>query len=194
MVILCLFLKYFGAKDQAQLQAIKLVCDVFGRSLVSQTSGVHMSGFYSAVIIQQVQKLVIYCMLFAVLEVISNRAFKSSPNREGLRKHAWHYVKLIALDINIVSFIVYVYRLTQIIFLTYFLYQIRMDRRFEGAPENAVCFVSLDGSDFSINEQTPFNPKWYSHKLNGPGVRYEVGLNIRTGNMVWAFHVVNIPT
>jgi len=45
--------------------------------------------------------------------------------------------------------------------------------------------VSLDGSDFSINEQRPFNPKWYSHKLNGPGVRYEVGLCLRTGDIVW---------
>lgn len=45
--------------------------------------------------------------------------------------------------------------------------------------------MSLDGSDFSICEQTPFDPKWYSHKLNGPGVRYEVGLCLRTGDIVW---------
>lgn len=28
---------------------------------------------------------------------------------------------------------------------------------------------------------------WYSHKFKGPGLRYEIGLNIRTGFIVWAF-------
>lgn len=35
-------------------------------------------------------------------------------------------------------------------------------------------------------EPTPFNPKWYSHKFRGPGLRYEIAINIRTGYMVWA--------
>lgn len=34
-------------------------------------------------------------------------------------------------------------------------------------------------------ETKPFNEKFYSHKFNGPGLRYEVGLNIRTGHIVW---------
>lgn len=33
----------------------------------------------------------------------------------------------------------------------------------------------------------PFHKGWYSHKFKSAGLRYEVGLNIRTGNMVWAF-------
>jgi len=33
----------------------------------------------------------------------------------------------------------------------------------------------------------PFDKKWFSHKFNGPGVRYEVGLCIITGHIVWAF-------
>lgn len=49
------------------------------------------------------------------------------------------------------------------------------------------CFCSLDGVDFKILEPQPFNPLWFSHKFKGPGLRYEVGLNIRTGDMVWAF-------
>lgn len=28
---------------------------------------------------------------------------------------------------------------------------------------------------------------WYSHKFKGPGLRYEIGLNIKTGHIVWAF-------
>ena len=26
---------------------------------------------------------------------------------------------------------------------------------------------------------------WYSHKFKGPGLRYEIGLNIHTGDIVW---------
>jgi len=39
----------------------------------------------------------------------------------------------------------------------------------------------------SINEQSPFSPRWYTHKLNGPGLRYDIGLNIATGDVVWAY-------
>ncbi|RLN99712.1 hypothetical protein DYB28_001948 [Aphanomyces astaci] len=40
-------------------------------------------------------------------------------------------------------------------------------------------------ADFRIHEQIPFDRKWYSHKFHGPGLRYEVGIWIRTGNIVW---------
>lgn len=46
-------------------------------------------------------------------------------------------------------------------------------------------FVSLDGTDFQIFEPSKFDRKWFSHKFLGPGVRYEVGLNIITGDIVW---------
>ena len=36
-------------------------------------------------------------------------------------------------------------------------------------------------------EPSPFNPKWYSHKFHGPGLRYEIGICIRTGHVVWAY-------
>ena len=45
--------------------------------------------------------------------------------------------------------------------------------------------VSLDGTDCRIQEPSPFSPKWYSHKFHGPGLRYEVGLNSRNGDIVW---------
>ncbi len=34
---------------------------------------------------------------------------------------------------------------------------------------------------------SPFNPKWYSHKFHGPGLRYELAICIRTGDIVWAY-------
>jgi hypothetical protein len=43
----------------------------------------------------------------------------------------------------------------------------------------------VDGTDFSIFEPSPFDPKWFSHKINGPGLRYEVAICIQTGWIVW---------
>ena len=61
--------------------------------------------------------------------------------------------------------------------------------------------MTVDGTDYSIYEQSmmpgkppprskkgrrlPWNPKWYSHKYEGPGVRYETGVCIQTGDVVW---------
>ena len=36
-----------------------------------------------------------------------------------------------------------------------------------------------------IQEQSPFSPRWYSHKLNGPGLRYEIGISLVTGWIIW---------
>ena len=36
-------------------------------------------------------------------------------------------------------------------------------------------------------EPSPFSPKWFSHKFRGPGIRYELALCIRTGDIVWAY-------
>lgn len=45
--------------------------------------------------------------------------------------------------------------------------------------------MSIDGVDFPINEPHPFNTCWYSHKSNGPAVRYETGVSIYKGHFVW---------
>lgn len=47
--------------------------------------------------------------------------------------------------------------------------------------------VSLDGTDFRINEPSPFSAKWFSHKFKAAGIRYEVGVSIGGGDIVWAF-------
>lgn len=64
--------------------------------------------------------------------------------------------------------------------------QIIWEKRFEGVVNGQTCFTSLDGVDFPILEPSPFNTGWYSHKFKGAGLRYEIGLNIRTGHIVWA--------
>ena len=49
----------------------------------------------------------------------------------------------------------------------------------------SACLVSVDGTDFRIQEQSPFWSGWRSFKTNGPSLRYEVGLCIQTGYIVW---------
>ena len=46
-------------------------------------------------------------------------------------------------------------------------------------------YVSLDGTDFSVYDPKPFDPKWFSFKINRAGIRYEVGICIATGFIVW---------
>lgn len=45
--------------------------------------------------------------------------------------------------------------------------------------------MAVDGTDCRILELSPFDTKWYSHKFNGPGVRYEVDVSIGNGHVTW---------
>ena len=47
-----------------------------------------------------------------------------------------------------------------------------------------LCLVSVDGTDFKIQEPYPFFKGWYSHKFK-PAVYYEVAICIAKGNIVW---------
>ena len=47
------------------------------------------------------------------------------------------------------------------------------------------CLVSIDGTDFVVNEEHPFNSKWFGFKFKNAGVRYEIGICIQTGEIVW---------
>jgi len=61
----------------------------------------------------------------------------------------------------------------------------RLDDRFEGWDGTTSCLMSIDGIDCMVNEPWPFDEKWYSQKFNGPGVKYEVGVCINSGRIVW---------
>lgn len=41
--------------------------------------------------------------------------------------------------------------------------------------------------DFKIHEPSPFNSAYYSHKFKSAGLRYEIGICIRTGEIVWGY-------
>lgn len=46
------------------------------------------------------------------------------------------------------------------------------------------CYVSVKGTDCPIQELTRFRFSFYSEKLNGPGLRYEVGVSISPSRIV----------
>ena len=45
--------------------------------------------------------------------------------------------------------------------------------------------MTVDGTDVMIWEPTPFSKMWYSHKFHGAELRYEIGMCIQTGDIVW---------
>lgn len=47
------------------------------------------------------------------------------------------------------------------------------------------CNLTVDGTDFQIPEPIPFWSGWWSHKFNGPALRYEVALGIQKGWICW---------
>ena len=42
----------------------------------------------------------------------------------------------------------------------------------------------MDGTDFRIKGTNPIDKDYYSHKFNGPALRYEIGIAIKTGHIV----------
>lgn len=45
--------------------------------------------------------------------------------------------------------------------------------------------VSVDCTDCPIEEPRPFDRKWFSQKSKSAGVKYEVAIDVLTGNVVW---------
>jgi len=48
-----------------------------------------------------------------------------------------------------------------------------------------LCRVVVDGTDFRVQEPTPLDPSFYSHKFKAAGLRYEVATAISTGWICW---------
>ena len=45
--------------------------------------------------------------------------------------------------------------------------------------------MTVDGTDFRINNPKRFDKIWYGHKFNHAAVRYEVAVSIQSGDIVW---------
>ena len=64
--------------------------------------------------------------------------------------------------------------------------QIKWENRFHGYRGGS-CLVTVDGTDFWICEPKRFAKDFYSHKFAKAGLRYEVGVCIQTGLIVWIY-------
>ena len=126
-------------------------------------------------------KHLLWALMF--LKQYNTQSFTASivdVDEKTYRKWVWKVIKKIA-DID---FLVSFY------FLFFFCIKLTCiqinfdDRNLKGGSKN-ICRISVDGTDFRIQEPTPFSKKWFSHKFNGPGLRYEVGIGITTGWIVW---------
>ena len=65
---------------------------------------------------------------------------------------------------------------------------IQLEKRFDNLPDEVAiscCYVSVDGTDCPVFEPWPFDSKMFSHKTNGPALKYEVAVAISTGFIVW---------
>lgn len=67
------------------------------------------------------------------------------------------------------------------------LLQVSFEERFVDAQPGQICFTSLDGVDFKVFEPQPFNKDFFSHKIKSAALRYEIGISLRTGHIVWKF-------
>lgn len=63
-------------------------------------------------------------------------------------------------------------------------YQVKWENRLKNASNKKIR-VSLDGVDCRIREPQPFNKKWFSHKFKAAGIRYEIGISVVGGELVW---------
>ena len=50
-----------------------------------------------------------------------------------------------------------------------------------------MCSISVDGTDFKVQEPYPFNRKWKSHKYSGAALKYEVAISVFSGDIVWIY-------
>jgi len=102
------------------------------------------------------------------------------------RRWIWIVVRAISnLEAHVVSTANYNHKTTTINMLyNVFLLQIIWDNR-KKHDSGDDCLVSVDCTDVEIQEPKPFSSKWYSHKHNGPGLRYEVALSLKRGDIVW---------
>jgi hypothetical protein len=64
---------------------------------------------------------------------------------------------------------------------------IRIENRFEGLGDVVYtnCFMSSDCVDCPCFESWPWTKRMFSKKMNGPGIKYKVGVCIKTGHIVW---------
>jgi hypothetical protein len=64
---------------------------------------------------------------------------------------------------------------------------IKIENRFDGLDDevHTNCFMSADCVDCPCFESWPWTKRMYYKKMNGPGIKYEIGVCIKTGHIIW---------
>ena len=62
--------------------------------------------------------------------------------------------------------------------------QVKWADRLQNADER-LAKTSTDGTDMTICEPHPFSKSWWSHKSNGPALRYELSIAVGCSKIVW---------
>lgn len=113
-------------------------------------------------------KYLLYALVF--MKVYSTEEVHCSivdwPSTKTFRKWSWYFVKKISeLKSDFID----------------------IKNRFLGLKKTVTtnCFISIDCVDCPIFEPWPFDRKWFSQKTNGPALKYEVAVCIKTGFIVW---------
>lgn len=63
--------------------------------------------------------------------------------------------------------------------------KINWDERLSETPLFGNIYATFDCTDCSILEPRPFSKTWYSFKLHGSGLRYEIAISISDAHIVW---------
>ena len=134
-----------------------------------------------------------WCLyFFKVYPTEDVSASKMNCDRGIFRKWVWIYVQEIAfLAPFYVSFCLKKGLLLPFscFSLLSFRFQIKLENRYRGDIKND-CLLSVDTTDCRIREPHPFeqgwSERWSSHKFGKKaGLRYEVALGIRSGDICW---------
>jgi DDE superfamily endonuclease len=118
-----------------------------------------------------------------------NMASRTGKDEKTLRKWTWIVIEFLAdqdwVSVRYCYNYYFVVRKTETLTSQIFSQQIKWENRLID-DNGSICKVTVDGTDCRIFEPKPFSPKWFSHKFNGPALRYEVAVNIQNG---WIVHV-----
>jgi hypothetical protein len=117
------------------------------------------------------QKHLLWALVFLKVYATSEEvhcAIVGWPHVQTFRKYSWYFVeKFFDLQNDVIIW----------------------KNRFDGQPdlENILydCMITVDCLDCSCSEPFPASKDMFSKKFNGPGLKYEVGICIKTGHIVW---------
>lgn len=122
--------------------------------------------------------------VYATEHMLTSQVGASSE--KVFRKWAWRFIAAIeevAFSIVSVSIISLAPNFTSC--RPHYSLQIDLNDRFQNNVGNLIK-LSVDCTDCPIEEpRNPWSKSWYSKKLNRAGLKYEIGMNIMTGQFCW---------